>query len=97
MEVFNPDDSLKIEVKREDENIEENNFKATKMEKDDKQRIYNKVYSYLTAFRYPQRATKADKTTIRKQSKKFGVLDCILHYKEKKGNSVNEEQLTDKH
>ena len=47
----------------------------------------------LFASRYPQGATKADKATIRKRSKKFEVLDCILHYKEKKGNSVKEEQL----
>ena len=34
---------LKNDAKREDENKEEDDFKATKMEKDDKQRIYDKV------------------------------------------------------
>jgi len=33
----------------EDENEEEDDFKATEVEKNDEQRIYDKVYSYLTA------------------------------------------------
>lgn len=41
MEDFNPDDPLDIDVRREDENEEENNFKAMK---EDKQRIYDGVY-----------------------------------------------------
>ena len=36
----------------EDENEEEDDFKATEVEKNDEQRIYDKVYSYLTASCY---------------------------------------------
>ena len=92
------------------------------MEKDDEQRIYDEVYSYLTASRYRvanfvvdpavvtyhhgklqepalvapcgQGATKVDKATIRKRSKKFEVVDGILHYKEEKGNSMNLRQVS---
>ena len=79
MEDFNPDDPLEIDARR-DENEEENDCKATK-EKDDEKRVYDEVCSYLTASRYPEDATKADKATIRKRSKKFEVVDGVLHYK----------------
>ena len=57
-------------------------------------KIYNEVYSYLTASRYPEGAIKADKATIRKRSKKFEVVDGILHYQEKKGNTMNLRQVS---
>ena len=72
-------------------------LKATKMEKDGKEmKIYDEVYSYmyLTASRYPEGATKADKATSKKRSKKVEVVDGILHYKEKKGNSMNLRQVS---
>ena len=92
MEDFNPDDPLEIDARR-DENEEENDCKATK-KKDDEKRVYDEVYSYLTASHYPEDATKADKATIRKRSKKFEVVDGVLHYKESKGNSVNLRQVS---
>ena len=68
------------------------------MEKDDEEmNIYDEVYSYMyfTASRYPEgAATKADKATSKKRSKKFEVVDGILHYKEKKGNSMNLRQVS---
>ena len=68
------------------------------MEKDDEEmKIYDEVYSYMyfTASRYPEgAATKADKATSKKRSKKFEVVDGILHYKEKKGNSMNLRQVS---
>ena len=57
-------------------------------------KIYNEVYSYLIASRYPEGAIKADKATIRKRSKKFEVVDGILHYQEKKGNTMNLRQVS---
>ena len=72
-------------------------LKATKMEKDGKEmKIYDEVYSYmyLTASRYPEGATKADKATSKKRSKKVEVVDGVLHYKEKKGNSMNLRQVS---
>ena len=74
MEDFNSDDPLEIDARR-DEKDEENDFKATK--EDDEKRIYDEVYSYLTASRYPEGATKADEATIRKQSKKFGLCTSL--------------------
>jgi len=68
------------------------------MEKDDEEmKTYDEVYSYMyfTASRYPEgAATKADKATSKKRSKKFEVVDGILHYKEKKGNSMNLRQVS---
>ena len=88
MEDLNSDDPLEIDARRD----EEKDFKA--MKEDDEKRIYDKVYSYLIASRYPEDASKVDKATIRKRSKKFEVVDGVLHYKESKGNSVNLRQVS---
>ena len=49
---------------------------------DNSERICDEVYNYLTDSQYPKQATRADKTTIRKRSKKFKVVDGVLHYKQ---------------
>ena len=67
MEDFNPDDPLDIDARREDENEKENNFKAMKEDKDDEQRIYDRVYRYLTASCYQEGATKVDMATTWKR------------------------------
>ena len=41
---------------------------------------YENVYEYLTKGCYPQGASKADKSVLRRMSKKFQVVDGILHY-----------------
>ena len=107
----------------EDENEEEDDFKATEVEKNDEQGIYDSLQllycflllgsekllgscklcrksssCYISSWQasriYPcgQGATKVDKATIRKRSKKFEVVDGMLHYKEEKGNSMNLRQ-----
>ena len=41
---------------------------------------YENVFEYLTKGCYPQRASKAEKSILRRMSKKFQVVDGILHY-----------------
>ena len=89
MENFNPDDRLKTDAKRENENEEEDDFKATKTEI----RSTTKFTVTLLLLATQKVLPKADKETIRKRSKKFEVVDGILDYKEKKGNSMNLRQV----
>ena len=49
---------------REDVNEEEDDFKATKMEQNNEEKIYDEVYSYLTASCYPEGATQDDVTKL---------------------------------
>ena len=78
-----------------DKEEEENDGKGTEEGiKANEQRIYDEVYNYLTASRYPGGATKADKATIRKRAKKFEVVDGVLHYKENKASTVNLRQVS---
>lgn len=42
--------------------------------------IYDEVRSYLLEGRYPEAATKANKAVIRRRSKKFQLVDGILHF-----------------
>ena len=46
---------------------------------------YENVFEYLTKGCYPQDASKAEKSILRRMSKKFQVVDGILHYKGKEG------------
>ena len=46
---------------------------------------YENVFEYLTKGCYPQGASKADKSVLRRMSKKFQVMDGILHYSGKEG------------
>lgn len=46
---------------------------------------YENVFEYLTKGCYPQGASKAEKSILRRMSKKFQVVDGILHYKGKEG------------
>ena len=44
---------------------------------------YENVFEYFTKGCYPQGASKAEKSILRSMSKKFQVVDGILHYKGK--------------
>ena len=44
---------------------------------------YENVFEYLTKGCYPQGASKSEKNILRRMSKKFQVVDGILHYKGK--------------
>ena len=46
---------------------------------------YENVFEYLTKGCYPQGASKAEKSILRRMLKKFQVVDGILHYKGKEG------------
>lgn len=46
---------------------------------------YENVFEYLTKGCYPQGASKSEKSILRRMSKKFQVVDGILHYKGKEG------------
>ena len=46
---------------------------------------YENVFEYLTKGCYPQGASKAEKNVLRRMSKKFRVVDGILHYNGKEG------------
>jgi len=54
--------------------------------------IYDEVQDYLVNGSYPQSATKVDKGVIKKRTKKFLLVDGVLHKQSVKGGKQRLQQ-----